>query len=206
MLRVALTGGIATGKTYVAARLREAGVAVVDADVLAREVVAPGTAGLAAIVKRFGEGILTSEGTLDRARLGEVVFQDAAARKDLEAIVHPAVRQRIEEFFERLPAGTPFAVADIPLLYETGRAKEFDKVIVAAAPPETQIVRVMSRDHVSRQQAERRLAAQLPIASKVQKADFVIHTDGPHAETDTQVAAVVTKLREGTVPPVRPRT
>jgi dephospho-CoA kinase len=195
VLRVALTGGIATGKTYVATRLREAGVPVIDADALAREVVAPGTPGLAAIVERFGDDILTSEGTLDRARLGEIVFRDDTARKHLEAIVHPAVRQRIDDFFGRLAASTPFAVADIPLLFETGRPQEFDKVIVVAAEPETQIARIMARDHLSREQAERRLAAQLPIASKLDKADYVIHTDGTYAETDNQVAATLTKLR-----------
>jgi dephospho-CoA kinase len=194
LLRIALTGGIATGKTYVASRLREAGVPVIDADVLAREVVAPGTPGLDAVIQRFGGAILTSEGTLNRARLGEIVFRDESARKDLEAIVHPAVRRRIEKFFEQLPENTPFAVADIPLLYETGRAKDFDRVIVVAASPETQIARVMARDGLSRETAERRLAAQLPIASKVDKADFVIRTDGTYAETADQVAALLKKL------------
>jgi dephospho-CoA kinase len=194
LLRIALTGGIATGKTYVASRLREAGVPVIDADVLAREVVAPGTPGLDAVIQRFGGAILTSEGTLNRARLGEIVFRDESARKDLEAIVHPAVRRRIEKFFEQLSENTPFAVADIPLLYETGRAKDFDRVIVVAASAETQIARVMARDGLSRETAERRLAAQLPIASKVDKADFVIRTDGTYAETADQVAALLKKL------------
>jgi len=124
------------------------------------------------------------------------VFHDQDARRDLEAIVHPAVRRRIDEFFEQLPPDTPFAFADIPLLYETGRAKDFDRVIVVAASRETQIARVIARDGLSREEAERRLAAQLPIATKVEKADYVIHTDGTYAETDDQIAAMLTNLRK----------
>jgi dephospho-CoA kinase len=129
------------GKTYVAARLRRAGVPVIDADLLAREVVAPGTPGLAAVVARFGSEILTPEGALNRPALGAVVFADPAARHDLEAIVHPAVRQRIDAFLAAVPSTTPFAVADIPLLFETGRAAEFDVVVVAACTPEQQLTR-----------------------------------------------------------------
>src|SRR5690606_38762974 len=109
-----------------------------------REAVAPGTPGLAAIVSRFGTGMLHPDGSLDRARLADVVFKDEAARKDLEAIVHPAVRAAIEAFFAALPPGTPIGVADIPLLYETGREGEFDAVVVAACPREMQVARVMA--------------------------------------------------------------
>jgi dephospho-CoA kinase len=195
MIRVALTGGIATGKSYVADRLRKAGVPVVDADVLAREAVAAGTPGLAAVSKRFGRDVLTASGELDRARLGEVVFSDASARRDLEAIVHPIVRARMGEFFDHLPAGTRVAVADIPLLYETGRERAFDKVIVAACTPATQIERIMARDRLSREAAQQRLAAQMPIDEKVKRADYVIRTDGTHAETDAQVERVLESLR-----------
>jgi len=195
MLRVALTGGIATGKSYVLNRLRDAGVPVVDADVLARDVVAPGTPGLAAVVKRFGKDILTPEGFLDRARLGQIVFQEEAARRDLESIVHPAVRVAIEDFFRRLPSDTRVAVADIPLLYETGRERQFDKVIVAASEPTTQIDRVMARDGLSRQDAEQRLAAQLPIDEKARRADYVIRTDGSFEQTNEQIARVLAALQ-----------
>ena len=194
MRQIALTGGIATGKSYVARRFVRAGVPLVDADVVAREVVAPGTPGLAAIVARFGAEILKPDGTLDRARLGDIVFRDARARHDLEAIVHPAVRERIREFFRGLPDATAFAVADIPLLFETGREKEFDTVIVVACAPETQIARVMARDTLARSDAERRLAAQLPIADKVRRADYVIHTDGRHAQTDAAVDQLMARL------------
>ena len=195
MKRVALTGGIATGKSYVARRLRESGVPVVDADVLAREAVAPDTPGLAAVVARFGSQVLTPAGDLDRARLGDIVFRDGNARHDLEAIIHPIVRRRIDEFFERLALETPVAIADIPLLYETGRDRAFDEVIVVACAPETQLARIMARDALARDAAERRIAAQLPIEEKVRRADHVIRTDGSHAETDVQVARVLEALR-----------
>jgi dephospho-CoA kinase len=195
MIRVALTGGIATGKSYVARRLKEAGVAVVDADVLAREAVAAGSPGLAALVARFGPGILTEAGALDRARLGEIVFRDREARRDLEAIIHPIVRRRINEFFESLPAETPFAVADIPLLYETHGEGNYDKVIVVACEPSTQISRIVHRDGLTRESAELRVAAQWPIAEKVRRADYVISTDGTHEQTDAQLVAILESLR-----------
>lgn len=195
MRRVGLTGGIATGKSYVASRFLAAGVPVIDADVLARDAVAPGSAGLAAVVERFGRVVLTSDGTLDRARLGDIVFRDQAARRDLEAIVHPFVRREIESFFERVPPDVPFAVADIPLLYETGRQRQFDRVVVVACGRETQLTRVMARDGVTHEEAEHRIAAQLPIDAKVTLADHVIRTDGTHEETDAQVTALIEKLR-----------
>jgi dephospho-CoA kinase len=196
MRRVALTGGIATGKSYVAARLARAGVPVVDADVAARAAVAPGSAGLGAVVDRFGHGVLSPEGALDRAKLGALVFADEQARRDLEAIIHPAVRATIENFFNTLPPDTPVAVADIPLLFETGRQSSFDVVVVVAAPPETQIARVMARDGLSRADAERRLAAQWPIENKVGLADEVIWTDGTYAQTDAQVDRLLARLRD----------
>jgi dephospho-CoA kinase len=195
MFRVALTGGIATGKSHVAKRLSEAGVPVVDADVLAREAVASGSPGLQAVAQRFGVGVIRADGTLDRARLGAVVFADAAARHDLEAIVHPAVRRAIEDFFSRLPASVPFAVADIPLLYETTREHAFDKVIVVACDRESQLSRVMTRDGLSRDDAERRIRSQLPLEDKIARADYVIDTGGTHAETDEQVTRLLDRLR-----------
>jgi dephospho-CoA kinase len=194
MTRIGLTGGIATGKSYVVRQLRAAGVPVVDSDVLARAAVAPGTAALAAIVERFGPDVLTA-GELDRVRLGDVVFRDADARRDLEAIVHPAVRRGIADFFRDLPPDTPLAVADIPLLYETHGERNFDKVIVVACARETQIDRIVARDGLARDDAERRVAAQLPIEEKVRRADYVIRTDGPYEETNEQIAAILTALR-----------
>jgi dephospho-CoA kinase len=195
MLRIGLTGGIATGKSYVVGCLRAAGVPVVDADVLAREAVARDSAGLAAVVARFGPGVLTTDGDLDRPKLAQIVFRDESARHDLENIIHPIVRRGIATFFERLPPETPLAAADIPLLYETHRERYFDKVVVVACAPATQIERIMKRDGLSREDAERRLAAQLPIEEKVRRADYVIRTDGTHAETEAQVTRVVDSLR-----------
>ena len=194
MLRLALTGGIATGKSHVANRLREASVPVVDADVLSREVLAPGTPGLDAVVARFGSSVLTPDGALVRARLGDIVFRDQAARRDLEGIVHPAVRKSVAEFFEQLQATTALAVADIPLLYETGGEDRFDKVVVVACSQEQQLERVMARDGLTRADAERRIASQWPMEDKVKRADYVIRTDGTHAETDAQVAALLARL------------
>jgi dephospho-CoA kinase len=194
MIKVGLTGGIATGKSYVVRRLRDFGVPVVDADVLAHEAVARGTPGLAAVVERFGADVLSVDGDLDRQRLGEVVFRDDAARRDLENIIHPVVRRGIAEFFDHLPPNTRVAVADIPLLYETHRERHFDRVVVIACAPDTQIARLIARDTLSREAAERRVAAQLPIEEKVRRADFVIRTDGTHAETDEQIARFLDTL------------
>lgn len=195
MHRVALTGGIATGKSYVAARLSRAGVPLVDADVAARDAVARGSPGLAAVVARFGPAVLTEDGRLDRARLAATVFADSIARRDLEAIIHPIVRETIADFFSTLPARTPLAIADIPLFFETGRHAAFDRVLVVACAPETQVARVMARDGLSRAEAERRLAAQWPIERKAQLADDIIRTDGSFADTDAQVDAWLGRVR-----------
>jgi dephospho-CoA kinase len=192
--RIALTGGIATGKSYVAARIKEAGVPIVDADVLSREVVAPGTPGLAAVRRRFGPDAVRRDGTMDRVRIAQIVFKDKRARLDLEAIIHPAVQKAIDEFFAALPKRTPFAVADIPLLFETGREKQFDRIVVVACPRDLQLQRLMERNKLSKDDAERRLNAQLPIEQKVKKATHVIRTDGTFADTDRQVAEVLKEL------------
>ncbi len=195
--RVALTGGIATGKSYVANKLREAGVPIVDADVLSREVVEPGTPGLAAVRRRFGPDSVRRDGTMDRVRIGQIVFKDKRARLDLEAIIHPAVHKAISDYFDALPKRTPFAVADIPLLFETGRDKDFHATIVVACPREMQLQRVMERNKLSKEDAERRINAQLPIEKKVEKATYVIKTDGTFEQTDAQVAALIAQLRDG---------
>jgi dephospho-CoA kinase len=194
---VALTGGIATGKSYVRARLAQRGVPTIDADVVARQVVEPGTPALAAIVARFGRGVLDAAGALDRAALGSIVFSDAAARRDLEAIVHPAVYRAIGDWLDRLErsAEAMLAVADIPLLFETGREGDFEVVVVAACDQETQLARLMTRDRISEPEARRRLAAQWPIAEKVRRADLLIDTGGTFEETDRHVGEVLEALR-----------
>lgn len=194
MLRVALTGGIATGKSHCLARFGTHGVPTIDADVLAREAVAPGTPGLAAVTARFGPGVLAADGTLDRPALGRIVFGDARARAALEAILHPDVYRRIREWFANLPAATRVAMADIPLVFETGHHHDFDEIVVAACHPEEQIRRVMARDQLSDAGARARLAAQWPIDEKVKRADRVIWTDRGFAETNRQVADVYDRL------------
>jgi len=191
MLRVALTGGIATGKTYCLARLAALGAPVIDADHLAREAVAPGAPGLGAVAARFGLGVLAPDGTLDRARVAALVFADPAARRDLERIIHPIVYRGISEWAAGLAAaGRPLAVADVPLLYETGHDRDFDRVVVAACAPDLQVRRLAERNRLDEPEARRRLAAQWPIERKRAAADYVIDTGGTFDETDRQVENV----------------
>lgn len=197
MLRVALTGGIATGKSFCTARFGALGVPVVDADLLAREAVSPRSAGLAAIAARFGPAMLHPDGTLDRSALAALVFADRAARAELEAIVHPEVYRRINEWFAGRPPGTRFALADIPLLFETGHEHEFERVIVCACDPAEQFRRLMARDALPAQAASERLAAQWPIGEKVSRAHYVIWTDQGFDETEQQVKVVFDSLAAG---------
>ena len=197
MVRVALTGGIATGKSTVLRLLQARHVPTIDADVLARQAVAPWSPGLQAIVERFGSGVLDPDGALDRSALAAVVFSDPQARRDLEQIVHPAVYAAIRDWLEELPQDTPLAVADIPLLYETGHQVDFDRVVVVACPPDEQLRRVMARDGVSEAEARTRLDAQWPIADKVVLADDVIWTTGSRAETEREVEELLSRLVSG---------
>ena len=197
MLQAALTGGIATGKSYCLARFAALGVPTIDADKLARLAVAPGSPGLAAVIARFGEVMLRGDGTLDRPALARVIFSDRAARADLEAIVHPDVYRRIRDWFAQLPPATRFAVADIPLLFETGHEHDFDAVIVAACSAEEQLRRLITRDGLSEADARARLAAQFPIDEKVRRAQYVIGTDGNYEATDAEIQRVYELLRRG---------
>lgn len=194
MLRVALTGGIATGKSYCLARFASLGVPVIDADLLARDAVAPGSRVLESVTARFGASMLLPDGTLDRAALGRIVFTNRAARADLEAIVHPEVYRRIGEWFATRPPATQLAIADIPLLFETGHDHDFDRVIVAACDSRQQLQRLMLRDTLSEPDARARLNAQWPIEEKVTRATYVIRTDGTVADTDAQVRTVCEML------------
>ena len=197
MKRVALTGGIATGKSHVRAEFERLGVPTIDADKLARDAVADGSPGLEAVINRFGRGVLDATGALDRRKLGAIAFSDQAARHDLEQIIHPLVRARTDEWFAGLAPSEPFAIADSPLLYETGRERDFDEVIVTVCEPETQLRRVMHRDSVTEAEARQRLAAQLPTAEKARRADHVISTEGSVEETNQQVRRVYDFLVRG---------
>ncbi len=196
MLRVALTGGAGTGKSYVLEQFSRAGVPCLVADDLAHGVTAAGTEATAAIAARFGRDVIAADGSVDRAALGAVVFADEAARRELEAIVHPGVYRAIEaaaRAFEK--TGAALAVVEIPLLYESGRAAAFDRVIVTACSEATQLERLRARG-LTETRAEQILAAQLPTADKAARADFVIHTDGSMRDTDAQVRDVLQQLRE----------
>jgi dephospho-CoA kinase len=198
--RVALTGGIATGKSHVRARFEATGVPTIDADILAREAVAPGTSGLDDVVRRFGDGVRDKGGALDRRKLGAIVFADAQARRDLEHIIHPFVRDRTDKWFASLdPVRDPFAVADIPLLFEGEREGEFDRVIVTACAPAAQLQRLIERDHLSEDEARRRIASQWSLSEKVSRADYVIRTDGSFDETDRQVDEIISHLKSSSV-------
>jgi dephospho-CoA kinase len=190
MLRVALTGGIATGKSYCLAQFASLGVPVIDADRLSRDAVEPGSRALAAIVTRFGGSMLLPDGTLDRSSLGRLVFNDRAARADLEAIVHPEVYRRIGEWLATLPPRTRIAIADIPLLFETGHTHDFDRVVVAACDSREQLRRLIIRDGLNERDARARVESQWPIAEKEARADYVIRTDGTASDTDAQVRTI----------------
>lgn len=179
--RIGLTGGIASGKTTVAQRLAELGAIIIDADQLSREVVAPGSPGLQAVVQRFGEGMLTVDGSLNRAVLGRLVFADSEARKDLEAIIHPAVRTRAAELTAAAPPDA-VVVQVIPLLVETGQEGTFDQVWVVDVDPAVQRERLQRRDGLTDADAAARLQAQASRAERLAVADAVIVNDGTTEE------------------------
>ena len=188
MVRVGLTGGIASGKSLVAAELAARGAIIIDADVLAREVVEPGTPGLAAIIERFGPQVLT-DGRLDRAHLAEIVFADPAARRDLERIVHPVVRARAAEL-ERAAGSAAVVVHVIPLLVETGQQGDFDLVVTIDVDHETQIQRMMARNGFSRAAAESRIAAQAAREDRKAAADVVLDNSANVAQLKDQIDAL----------------
>ncbi len=196
MLRIGLTGGIGTGKSTVLDRFAARGVPTLDADRLAREVVRPGTAGAREIAQHFGSEYFTPTGELDRQRLGQLVFGDEDARRRLEGIIHPRVHAAIDAWVRELEAAghAGLAVVDIPLLFETGRADSFDRVVVVACEVETQIRRVVKRDGLSEEDVRRRIAAQWPIADKARRAHHVIRTDGSLEDTYRQVDALIDEL------------
>jgi dephospho-CoA kinase len=191
-----LTGGIGSGKSQVAGLLRERGVPVVDADELAREAVALGSAGLAEVVAAFGPDVLGPDGALDRKRVGSLVFSDPAARQRLNGITHPIVRRLSQERFAALAReGVDLAAYDVPLLFEVGLDQVLRPVVVVAASEDTQVARVMARDGLGADEAKARIAAQLPLAEKRVRADHVLENDGSLAELARQVDELLVKLR-----------
>lgn len=193
-VRVGLTGGVASGKSTVSAILAELGAVVIDADALAREVVARGTPGLDAVVAEFGPGVLTPEGDLDRPAMGRLVFGDDAARRRLEAIIHPLVIERMAEI-EATAGEDDVVVHDIPLLAEGGRADTFDAVVVVDAPRDLQVERMLGDRGWTREDAESRIAAQATREERRAIATHVIDNNGTLEELRARVEEVLDQLR-----------
>jgi len=192
-IRVGLTGGVASGKSTVAALLAERGAVVIDSDQLAREVVEPGTPGLAAVVEQFGETVLTEDGRLDRPALGSLVFGDEASRRRLEGILHPLIRARSAEI-ETAAAPDALVVHDIPLLVETGQADHFDAVLVVDVPVETQVERMVRDRGWSAEDARSRVAAQADREQRRAAATYVIDNTGTHDDLRARVTELVDEL------------
>ncbi len=198
MLRIGLTGGIASGKSTVAQLFAERGAAVLDTDAIAREVVEPGTPGLAALVSALGAGILDEAGLLDRAELRRRVFADAATRREVEAILHPAILARLER--QSHETRGPYQVFVIPLLVESRLEHIVDRILVVDCPEEEQLRRLMARDGESRASALRMLEAQATRERRLAGADDVIDNGGPAAALPAQVAALDRRYRDLAAP------
>ena len=201
-MRIALTGGIACGKSTLAKFLWELGIRLLDADDVVHELEAPGGAAVPAIVARFGAGVLAADGSVDRPKLAGIVFADAAARRDLEAILFPLVRSRLRAFTSeaarrgRPPSTAPLYIAIIPLLFESHWEGDYDIILAITSPLECQIHRMMRTRGYSRVQAEARLAAQMPVAEKAARADFVVVNDSTHEHLKDEARRLVAWLKE----------
>ncbi len=192
---IGLTGGIATGKSTVSAILRDLGRSVIDADVLARDVVRPGSPGLGEIIKTFGGNVLTPNGELDRKKLGEIVFSDEHKREQLEAILHPLIEEKRAEARRALERqGCELAFYDVPLLFEKNLQDEFDATVLVYAHRDLQAKRLRERSGMSDDEISRRLGAQLPIDEKLPRATHVLRNEGSLADLRQQVKALVAKL------------
>jgi dephospho-CoA kinase len=195
MIKVGLTGGIACGKSVVRRRIEERGIPTLDADQVVHALLGAGSEVVSEIAEVFGESILSPDGSVDRKALGAIVFADEGARARLNAIVHPRVHREIEAFFEKTSSeGSRVAVVDAALMVETGSFRRYDRVIVAHCPRDQQRERLMRRDGISREDAERRISAQMPIEEKRRYADFLVDTSGTMAETLARTDAVVDEL------------
>lgn len=198
-LRIGLTGGIASGKSLVAGALAGHGALIVDNDLLAHQVVSPGTPGLAAVVHRFGPGVLDERGALDRKRLAGIVFADPGALADLNSIVHPLVATAAVAIEQQAPADA-VVVHDIPLLVESGQARDFDLVVVVDVPEELQLRRLLARGGIDEAQARARIDAQASRQERLAWADAVIDNSGARADTLNQVDSLWRRLTAGVRP------
>lgn len=188
-MKIGLTGGIASGKSTIANMLVERGALLVDADQVAREVVLPGESALEAIASAFGQAVLETDGSLNRKKLGDIVFRDKASLRALEAITHPAIRERMQDRIHTFEEQYPdrLVVADVPLLYETNQKHLYDAVMVVYVPSEVQIARLMERNTVTEEEARRRVLLQMDIEQKRDLAEWVIDNSGTIEETERQI-------------------
>ena len=199
MLRVGLTGGIGAGKSEVSRRLAAQGAVIIDADAAARDVVAPGTEGLAEVTEAFGRDLLLPDGGLDRARLGDLVFADPEQRARLNAIIHPKVGERMAELEQAAGPGA-IVVHDVPLITENGLASAYDVVVVVDVPPRTQIDRLVKLRGMTREQAKARIAAQATREQRLAIADMVVDNSSSLTELDRQVGDLWAELRRRATP------
>ena len=193
---IGLTGGIASGKSTVINLLRQAGMPIVDADQITRQVQRPGSTALDKLAAAFGNQIIQPDGNLDRAQLGKRVFADAAARQELNQIMQPLIRDAIWQAVDTLKKqNIPNVILDLPLLYEQHYDEDCDLVVVVTVSPETELHRLMARNHYSAAEARARIAAQMPLSEKVARADVVIDNDASLEQTRRQVAQLVEHLQ-----------
>jgi dephospho-CoA kinase len=202
MLRVGLTGGLASGKSFVGRVLEELGCHLIHADRLGHEALAPEGGAYAATVREFGNVILKGDGSIDRRKLGAIVFADPARLAVLNSFVHPEVFRREEELLGEIEIADPAAIAvvEAAIMIEGGSYRRYDRIVVAACPRETQIARAMERDRLSREEVEQRLSRQMPLEEKIRFADYVVDTSGSKEETRARVLPVFEALRAAPAP------
>lgn len=198
---IGLTGGIASGKSTAARILEENGLLRVDADRVARDVVLPGEPALEELKLRFGEQILTPEGTLDRAALGRLVFADTEARRDLEGILHPRIWERLKAALVRAEQERRETVVEIPLLFESGRENDFETIWVVTVPEELQARRLVARDGFTAEEVQQRLASQLPLVEKARRAHLVLDNQGPVEDLEAAIVRALEQWRETRIDP-----
>lgn len=192
MMRIGLTGGIASGKSTVSGWFRKHGFPVIDADLIAHQVVAPGEEGLNRVIKAFGPEIMRADGTLDRARLGSIIFQDPEKRRILNDLLHPLIRRKMREQMAACETqGHAAVILDVPLLFEGSFSGWIDRTIVVYVTRETELVRLMQRDRLPRAEALMRIEAQMPLDEKKKRADAVIDNDGTAASTERQLTRLL---------------
>lgn len=189
---IGLTGSIATGKSTIANMLKEYGLPIVDADLVARQVVEPGTETLAKIEESFGADVIKEDGTMDREKVGSIIFQQPEKRQVLNSIIHPAIRaEMLRQRDEYIANGEPHVVMDIPLLFESKLQHFVEKILVVSVKEETQLTRLMERNGFSEEEARARIATQLPIQVKVQGADAIVYNDGTLEQSKEQLDAIL---------------